>query len=64
MEHINRHVGIEFGSIKLLFYYWCPVLVGLGVEHSWLKRRVQYQEEADDGNQRMAYDVASMIPAE
>ena len=49
MQHIYRHIRIEFAGIKLLLDNWRQMLIGLRVEHRWLQTGVEHQEEPHDG---------------
>lgn len=49
MQHIYRHIRIEFAGIKLLLDNWRQMLIGFRVEHRWLQTGVEHQEETHDG---------------
>ena len=49
MQHIYRHIRIEFAGIKFLLDNRRQMLIGLRVEHRWLQTGVEHQEETHDG---------------
>lgn len=49
VQHIYRHIRIEFAGIKLLLDNWRQMLIGFRVEHRWLQTGVEHQEETHDG---------------
>ena len=50
MQHIYRHIRIEFAGIKLLLDNRHQVLICLRVEYRWLQTGVEHQEEPHDGS--------------
>lgn len=49
MQHIYRHIRIEFAGIKLLLDNRRQMLICLRVEHRWLQTGVEHQEEPHNG---------------